>query len=50
MHRGRQYAVQYINQSMAGFYVRGAQLTVPNAQRILYYFAVASFALISRLF
>jgi len=49
MDDARQYAVQYINQSRAGFYVRGALLTVPNAQRISYYFAAISFATLSRL-
>lgn len=50
MDPGRQYAVQYINQSRAGFYLRGTQLTMPTAQRISYYLAALSVALLSRLF
>ena len=49
MDDARQFAVQYINQSRPGFYVRGALLTVPNAQKISYYFAAISFASLSRL-
>ena len=49
MDRERQYAVQYINQSMAGFYLRGARLHVLDVQKIAYYFAAISFALLSRL-
>ena len=49
MDQHRQYAVQYINQSMAGFYLRGARLRVLDVQKIAYYFAAISFALLSRL-
>ena len=47
MSHGRQYAVQYIMQSRAGFYLNGAQLTFPHVQQIVYYFAAISFALVS---
>ena len=49
MDKGRHYAVQYINQSMAGFYLRGARLHILDVQKIAYYFAAVSFALVSRL-
>lgn len=49
MDQGRQYAVQYISQSKAGFYLRGAQLTVPHVQKCFYYLGAISFALLSRL-
>lgn len=49
MDQERQYAVQYINQSKAGFYVRGAQLSVLSVQKMLYYLGAATFGLLSRL-
>ena len=49
LSHGRQYAVQYIMQSRAGFYLGAAQLTFPHVQQIVYYFAAISFALFSRL-
>lgn len=45
----RQYVVQYISQSRAGFFIRGSQLTVPTVQKLLYYLGAVSFALFSRL-
>jgi len=49
MDQDRQYVVQYINQSEAGFYIRGARLTVFNVQKMAYYFAALSFALFSQI-
>ena len=49
MDHERQYAVQYISQSRAGFFIRGSQLTVPTVQKLLYYLGAVSFALFSRL-
>ena len=49
MDQSRQYAVQYINQSRAGFYVGGARLRMPDVQKVAYYLAAISFALLSRL-
>eukprot|EP00438_Fugacium_kawagutii_P006158 Skav204512 [mRNA] locus=scaffold4122:47666:48433:- [translate_table: standard] len=49
MDQARHYAVQYIIQSQAGFYVTGAQLTFPAVWKLFYYFGVVSFALTSRL-
>mmetsp|Transcript_57438 Transcript_57438/g.107688 ORF Transcript_57438/g.107688 Transcript_57438/m.107688 type:complete len:104 (+) Transcript_57438:387-698(+) len=49
MDMERQYVVQYINQSEAGFYVRGVKLTAFNVQKLMYYLAALSFAVYSRL-
>lgn len=49
MDHERQYVVQYISQSRAGFFIRGSQLTVPTVQKLLYYLGAVSFALFSRL-
>lgn len=45
----RQYIVQYINQSEAGFYIRGTKLSTFNVQKMTYYFVALSFALFSGL-
>jgi len=45
----RQYIVQYINQSEAGFYIRGTKLSTFNVQKMTYYFVALSFALFSSL-
>lgn len=49
MDEGRQHAVQYINQSRAGFYICGARLRITDVQKVAYYFAAISFALLSSL-
>ena len=49
MDEGRQYAVQYINQSRAGFYICGARLRLTGVQKVAYYFVAISFALLSSL-
>jgi len=49
MDHERQYIVQYINQSEAGFHVRGVRLTAFNVQKMVYYLAAFSFAMYSRL-
>jgi len=45
----RQYAVQYILQSRAGFYARGVRITAFNVQKLCYYFAAGSFGLVANL-
>eukprot|EP00440_Ansanella_granifera_P073830 gb/GFBE01080109.1/.p1 GENE.gb/GFBE01080109.1/~~gb/GFBE01080109.1/.p1 ORF type:complete len:810 (+),score=124.32 gb/GFBE01080109.1/:1-2430(+) len=48
MHLGRQYIVQYIINSGAGFYVKGVRLTAFLALKLNYFFGAISFALISQ--
>ncbi|CAJ1396421.1 unnamed protein product [Effrenium voratum] len=44
----RHYIVQYINQSEAGFYMKGVRVTSFDVQKIGYYFAAFTFTLFSR--
>ncbi|CAJ1427558.1 unnamed protein product [Effrenium voratum] len=45
----RQYVVQYIQQSEAGFYMNGVRLHVSNVAKLGYYLGAFVFAVISRL-
>ncbi|CAE7230244.1 unnamed protein product, partial [Symbiodinium sp. CCMP2456] len=45
----RQYVVQYILHSRAGFYARGIRITASNVQKLSYYFAAGSFGLLANL-
>ena len=45
---GRQYIVQYMIQSEAGFYLQGMRLHVFQVTKLCYYFAAFIFALFSR--
>ena len=47
LDESRQYVVQYILQSRAGFYTRGIRLTASNVQKMCYYFAAGSFGLLA---
>eukprot|EP00435_Cladocopium_sp_Y103_P071736 s363_g38.t1 len=44
----RQYVVQYINQSQAGFFMKGVRITGFEVQKMMYYFAALTFTLVSR--
>lgn len=46
----RQYVVQYINQSQAGFFMKGVRITGFEVQKMMYYFAALTFTLVSRTF
>jgi len=50
MDLDRQYVVQYINQSQAGFFMKGVRITGFDVQKMLYYFAALTFTLVSRSF
>ena len=47
LDESRQYLVQYILQSRAGFYTRGIRVSASNVQKICYYFAAGSFGLLA---
>lgn len=47
LHEGRQYIVQYIMQSEAGFYVKGVRLSNFTVMKLCYGFGALSFALLS---
>lgn len=47
LHEGRQYIVQYIMQSEAGFYVKGVRLCNFTIMKLCYGFGALSFALLS---
>lgn len=47
LHKGRQYIVQYIMQSEAGFYVKGVRLSNFTVMKLCYGFGALSFALLS---
>ena len=47
LDESRQYIVQYILQSRAGFYTRGIRLSSSNVQKLCYYFAAGSFGLLA---
>lgn len=44
---GRQYIVQHITSSNAGFYVKGVRLTALMALKLMYVFGIISFTLVS---
>eukprot|EP00913_Durusdinium_trenchii_P008597 g8072.t1 len=44
----RQYVVQYIIQSEAGFYMKGVRLTAGSVQKMCYYFAAFTFSLFAQ--
>jgi len=48
MDHDRQYVVQYIIQSEAGFYMKGVRLTAGSVQKMSYYFAAFTFSLFAR--
>jgi len=48
MDENRQYVVQYIIQSEAGFYMKGVRLTAGTVQKMSYYFAAATFSIFAR--
>lgn len=48
MDQDRQYVVQYIIQSEAGFYMKGVRLTAGSVQKMSYYFAAFTFSLFAR--
>lgn len=48
MDLGRQYIVQYMNQSEAGFYLQGVKLNVFQVTKLSYYFAAFIFAVLSK--
>ena len=49
MDLDRQYVVQYINQSEAGFYIQGVRLRFFQVSKMCYYFAVILFAVASHI-
>ena len=48
MDEGRQYMVQYMRQSEAGFYLQGMRLHVFQVTKLCYYFAAFMFAVLSK--
>lgn len=50
MDHDRQYVVQYIIQSEAGFYMKGVRLTAGSVQKMSYYFAAFTFSVFARFF
>lgn len=50
MDADRQYVVQYIIQSEAGFYMKGVRLTAGSVQKMSYYMAAFTFSLFARFF
>lgn len=48
MDTDRQYVVQYIIQSQAGFYMKGVRVNAFSVQKIGYYLAAATLGLLSR--
>lgn len=48
MDLGRQYIVQYMIQSQAGFYVQGVRLHAFQVTKLSYYFAAFIFAVLSK--
>ncbi|CAJ1396531.1 unnamed protein product [Effrenium voratum] len=48
LHHGRQYIVQYMMQSEAGFYVKGVRLCSFTVMKLCYGFGALSFALLSQ--
>lgn len=48
MDHDRQYVVQYIIQSEAGFYMKGVRLTAGSVQKMCYYFAAFTFSLFAQ--
>lgn len=48
MDHDRQYVVQYIIQSEAGFYLKGVRLTAGSVQKMSYYFAAFTFSVFAR--
>ena len=49
MDLGRQYLVQYINQSEAGFYMQGVRIRIFQVTKMCYYVGAILFAVASRL-
>ena len=45
----RQYLVQFIINSKAGFYARGIRISASSVQKLCYYFAAGSFGLLANL-
>ena len=50
MDPGRQYVVQYIMQSEAGFYMKGVRITNSDVQKMGYYLVAFTFGIASRFF
>lgn len=50
MDPGRQYVVQYIIQSEAGFYMKGVRIAASDVQKMCYYLLAFTFGLASRFF
>ena len=48
MDLGRQYVVQYINQSEAGFYMQGVRLRIFQVTKMCYYLGAILFAVVSQ--
>eukprot|EP00913_Durusdinium_trenchii_P026709 g25058.t1 len=48
MDTERQYLVQYINQSQAGFFMKGVRINGFDVQKMIYYSAALTFTLVSR--
>eukprot|EP00435_Cladocopium_sp_Y103_P020825 s2652_g5.t1 len=48
MDLGRQYVVQYINQSEAGFYMQGVRLRIFQVTKMCYYLSAILFAVVSQ--
>ena len=49
MDLGRQYLVQYINQSEAGFYIQGVRLRIFQVTKVCYYVGAILFAVVTRI-